>query len=128
MTELWPKLEVCLVKDVGTGGGPMVLLEGRLRGLALSLPAELGGVDLTKGNSRRGGSGASLIWRCVDSMVAVDGTVGKAEPSSMVVNKEVCSRSFEALLENPSKLDDESGRGKYSGGTSGLEEEYVGAA
>jgi hypothetical protein len=57
----------------------------------------------------------------VDNIVEVEGTVGKGGRSPTVEKALKLSRGFELLLNGRSKFeDDESGRGKYSGGSSGL--------
>lgn len=65
-------------------------------------------------------------------MAALEGTVGKVDASSCTVPEGSCSLSLKTprdapkLLLGRSKLDEgESGRGKYSGGSSGLDLENV---
>jgi hypothetical protein len=50
-----------LVTRIGRGGGPIILVDGRLGGCAVSLPEDPGKDERAKGSSRLGGSAASAV-------------------------------------------------------------------
>jgi hypothetical protein len=61
-----------LATRAGKGGGPIIPVDGRLEGRAVSLPDECGIDERAKGNSRLGGKGASAVFgRLKSSLGAV---------------------------------------------------------